>query len=150
MIRKNEWITKLELENFRSKVLQKEKGIEVNNNDNAGERFYQDEENIHKNEATQVNTENLGEEEKTMIQDILDLMNDNSRIELRGFNKIDRSLLAEWSRKINCILKHITTENITDTNILIKAVIVYEGKKIGLKACGSKNKMNRNPGGKEG
>ena len=145
MIRKNEWITKLELESISRKVLQKEKDIEVNNNDNTGERFYQDEENIHENEATQVDTENLGEEEKTMIQDILDLMKDNSRIELRGFNKIDRCVLAEWSRKINCILKHIRTENITDTNILIKAVIVYVGKKIGLKACGSKNKKESEP-----
>ena len=70
MIRKNEWITKLELENISRKVLQKEKDIEVNNNDNAGERFYQDKENIHNNKATQVDTENLGEEEKTMIQDV--------------------------------------------------------------------------------
>ena len=119
--------------------------MEVNNNDNTGERFYQDEENIHEKEATQVDTENLGEEEKTMIQDILDLMKDNSRIELRGFNRIDRYVLAEGSRKINCILKHIRTENITDTNILIKAVIVYVGKRIGLKACGSKNKKEPEP-----
>ena len=70
IIRKNEWITKLELENIRRKVLQKEKDIEVNSNDNIHERFYQDEENTHKNETT---------------QDILDLMKDNSRIELRGF-----------------------------------------------------------------
>ena len=42
----NEWITKLELENIRSKVLQEEKDIEVNNNDNTGERFCQNEENI--------------------------------------------------------------------------------------------------------
>ena len=55
-------------------------------------------------------------------------MKDNSKIELTGFNKIDRSVLAEWSRKINCILEHIKTENITDTNILIKGVIVYVGK----------------------
>ena len=83
MIKKNEWIAKLKLENIRRKVLQKEKDIEVNNNDNTGEQFYQDEDNIHENQATQVDTENLGEEEKTMIQDILDLMKDNSRIELR-------------------------------------------------------------------
>ena len=140
MIRKNEWITKLKLKNIKRKVLQKGKDIEVNNNDNTGKLFHKDEENIHENEATQVDTENLGEEEKTMIQDILDLVKDNSRIELRGFNKIDRRVLAEWSRKINCILKHIRTENITDTNILIKAAIVYVGKKIGLKACGSKKK----------
>ena len=92
------------------------------------------------NQATQVDTEDLGDGEKTMIQDILDLMKDNSRIELRGFKKIDRCELAEWSRKKNRILKHIRPENIEDTNILIKAVIVYVGKKIGLKACRSKNK----------
>ena len=120
MIRKNEWITKLELENIRRKILQKEKDTDVKNNDNTGEQFYPDEENIHENETTQVDNENLGEGEKIMIQDILDLMKDNSRIELRGFNKTD-SVRAEWSRKINHILKHIRIEKITDTNILIKS-----------------------------
>ena len=109
MIRKNDWITKLGLENIRRKVLQKEKDVEVNNNDNTGEWFYQDEENIHENEAIQFYTENLREGEKTMIQDILDLMKGDSRTELRGFSKIDRCVLGEWSRKINFILKHIRT-----------------------------------------
>ena len=40
MIRKNEWIKKQELEKIRTKLLQKEKYIEVNNNDNTGEQFY--------------------------------------------------------------------------------------------------------------
>ena len=75
-----------------------------------------------------------------MIQDILDLMKDNSRMELWGFNRIDRYELAVWSRKINCILKYIRTENITDTNILITVVIAYAGKNICLKACESKTK----------
>ena len=79
MIRKSKWITKLELEN-RRKVLQKEKDVEVNNNDNTSEQL--DEENIHDNKATQVDTANLRGEMKTMIQDILDLMKDNCRIEL--------------------------------------------------------------------
>ena len=60
----------------------------IHNNDNTGERFYQDEGNIHQNEDTQVDTENLGEREITMIQDIWDLIKDNSEIELRGFNKV--------------------------------------------------------------
>ena len=64
MIRKNEWVTKLELESIRRKLLRREKDIEVDNNDNTGYRFYQNEENIHENKATQVHTENLGEEEK--------------------------------------------------------------------------------------
>ena len=57
---------------IRRNILQKEKDIDVNNNNNIGKQFYQDEENIHESETTQVDTENLGEEEKTMIQDIFD------------------------------------------------------------------------------
>ena len=38
----------------------------------------------------------------------------------------------------NRILQHIRTENITDTDVLIKTVIVYVGKNIGFKAWGSK------------
>ena len=105
---------------------------------------WKNEENIFKNEATQVDTEKLGQE-KTMIQDISDLKNDNSGIELGGFNRVDRCVLGEWSRKIHHIKKHIRTENITDTNILIKAVIVYVAKKIGLEACGNKIKKGSEP-----
>ena len=46
-----------------------------------------------------------------------DLVKDNNGLELRGFNKVDRCVLAEWSRKINFILKHIRTEYITSINI---------------------------------
>ena len=84
MIKKNEWITKLELKSISRRLLQKEKDIDINNNDKTGKQFYKDEENIHENEATQVDTENLGDEGKTMIQDILDLMRENTRIELRN------------------------------------------------------------------
>ena len=75
-----------------------EKSIEVNSNDNTGEQFCQDEENIRQNEATQVDTENI--EQITMIQNMLDLMKANSGIELRGFNRVDRCLLVKWSRRI--------------------------------------------------
>ena len=62
------------------KVLQKEKDIEVNNSDNTGERFYQDEEKLHENKATRADTENLGEQQKTIIQDILNLMKDKTTV----------------------------------------------------------------------
>ena len=83
MIRNNKWITKLELESIRRKALKKD--IEVNNYDNTGERFYQYEENICESKATQADTKNLQGEKETMIEDILTLMKDTSRIELRGF-----------------------------------------------------------------
>ena len=60
IIKKNEWITKLGLENIRQEVLpSKEKSIEVNNNGKTDERFYQGEENIHENEAIQVDADKL-------------------------------------------------------------------------------------------
>ena len=52
------------LENLRRKAFQREKNKEVNNNDNTSERFNQDEENIYKNETTQVDAQNLGEERR--------------------------------------------------------------------------------------
>ena len=128
MIRGNEWETKLEIENIGLTVLQEEKDKEINNNDNTGEQFYQDEENIRETKVARDDTEDLGQE-KTTIQAILDLVNDNSEEELTGFNKVDRCVLPDWSRKINRILKHIRTEYIVDTNILIKTLIVYVGKR---------------------
>ena len=128
MIRGNEWETKLEIENIGLTVLQEEKDKEINNNDNTGEQFYQDEENIRETKVARDDTEDLGQE-KTTIQAILDLVNDNSEEELTGFNKVDRCVLSDWSMKINCILKHIRTEYIVDKNILIKTLIVYVGKK---------------------
>ena len=128
MTRRNEWETKLEIENIRLPVLQEEKDKEINNNDNTGEQFYQDEENIRETKVARDDTEDLGQE-KNAIQAILDLMNDNSEEELTGFNKVDRCVLSDWSMKINCILKHIRTEYIVDKNILIKTLIVYVGKK---------------------
>ena len=56
-----------------------------------------------------------------MIYDILDLMKDNSGIELRRFDKLDRCILAECSRKTNLILKHIRTENINKYKYLDKS-----------------------------
>ena len=75
-----------------------------------------------------------------MIQDMLDLIKSNIGIEIRGFNKVNRCVLAAWSMKINRILKQMRTENNTDTSIMIKAAVVFVGKKIDLNACGSKNK----------
>ena len=76
-------------------------------------------------------------------------MRDNSRIELWGFNKIDRYVRTEWSRTINHKLIHIRIEKITDTNSLMKAVIVYVGKRFALKFVEVKIKTKRNPGGKD-
>ena len=56
-----------------------------------------------------------------------------------------RCVRTKWSRKINHILKHIRIEKITDTNILIKLVIIYVGKKTGLQAYESKNKKEKEP-----
>ena len=72
-------------------------------------------------------------------------MKDNSAIEVRGFNKIDRCVIAEWLRKINRILKDIRTGNIADINILTKAIIGYAGTKVGGKDCGSGNKKKLKP-----
>ena len=92
-------ITTFKLAKISSKILHtKKKNFSVELcNDNTGELFYQDEEKIHKNETTQVDTEGCGEKEKTMIQDI----------ELRGFNKTDRLRSTECFSKLEKVYQQM-------------------------------------------
>ena len=46
---------------YERRYFKKKKDIEVDNNDNTCEQFYKNEENVFENEATQLDTEKLGE-----------------------------------------------------------------------------------------
>ena len=47
--------------------------------------------------------------------------------------KVDRNLLKGWTMKVNAFLTEIKSDNITKTNILIRACVIFVGKKVGLK-----------------
>ena len=68
-----------------------------------------------------------------MIKSIIEIAERNLEEEVNGFKKVDRNLLKDWTMKINAILKGIKSENITETNRLIRACAIFVGRKVGLK-----------------
>ncbi|CAH3013807.1 unnamed protein product [Porites evermanni] len=60
------------------------------------------------------------DEERQMIKDILEIMRSGQVLNGAGFKRVDRKVLAEWTKKVNRVVSEIqTTMNITDTNELL-------------------------------
>ena len=79
------------------------------------------------------NVEGRSEEEKIMIKNIIEIAEHNLEEEVNGFKKVDRNLLKDWTIKINAILKGIKSENIAETNGLIRACATFVGRNVALK-----------------
>ena len=79
------------------------------------------------------NVEGKSEDKKIMIKSIIEIDEHNLDEEVNGFKKVDMNLLKDWTMKVNAILKGIKSENITETNRLIRACSVFVGIKVGLK-----------------
>ena len=62
-----------------------------------------------------------------------------------GFKRVDRKVLAEWTRKVNSIrvVSEIQTTNIIDTNKLITATAIYIASQVGLKMGGCEGKRSK-------
>ena len=86
------------------------------------------------------NVEGISEEEKIMIKNIFEIAEHNLDEEVNEFKKTDRNLLRDWTMKVNAILKEFKSNNITETNRLIKTFVIFVGKKVGLKS----NQRRRN------
>ena len=53
--------------------------------------------------------------------------------EVSEFKKVDRNLLKDWTMKVNAIMKDIKSGNFTETNRLVKACVIFVGRKVDLK-----------------
>ena len=81
------------------------------------------------------------DEERQMIKDILEIMRSGQVLNGAGFKRVDRKVLAEWTKKVNRLVSEIqTTMNITDTNKLINATAIYIARQVGLKMGGCEGK----------
>ena len=51
-----------------------------------------------------------------------------------NLKKVDRMKVLEETRRVNNVLKYIKTNNITETNRLLKAVGLYVKERLGMKS----------------
>ena len=156
-IRKNEWLSAVELEMIKRRVnnvteselnLENEPNLEdqviisnENNDDTTIHRVTNEEEFDlvveHSNERT--------EEEKQEIREILSIYKGNEILSFPGLKRIDRKTLSTTTKRINQLIGDIRTVDITQTNRVIYATMVYSARKVGLKPVCDNKKANQEP-----
>ena len=133
----NGWLTEVELEQIQRQLLNEDINAEEGNpimitEDNVTET------EIEVNESDGrlsliVNSEGLDEEEIGMIQNILSIFENESFGGIKPFKKVDRCKLSKLTGKVNKILKYVETNNISETNNLIRAAETYIANELGIK-----------------
>ena len=95
-------------------------------------------------EIEEINERN--KEDRDIIEAIIDILKrEEVNEDIKGFKKVDRKTLNDTTRKVNKVLKDVTTKNITDTNRLIKAASTYIGQMLGLKGKYGKRNNEKEP-----
>ena len=121
-ITKNEWFISIELDEIRRRMTTVDKELEEQDAgciDTEPEQVDVDELNGDFNVQITHN-DPRNDEERQMIKDILEIMRSGQVWNGVGSKRVDRKVLAEWTKKVNRVVSEIqTTMNITDTNKLL-------------------------------
>ena len=134
-IKKNGWLTDIELESIKQRVLREE--ISHGESDLEREEEVESVRNVEQQEDTQTTDqpeetgeesirveryEELSEDEKEIVDRIIEIMKAEEDYRVLPFKKVDRLKINEIIAKVNKLVARIQTDNITDTNKLLKAV----------------------------
>ncbi|XP_063595812.1 uncharacterized protein LOC134772704 [Penaeus indicus] len=141
-IRKNGWLSEVELEAIRRRLVKQ-----------SEEEHQQDEEDI----LSRSNIEEVNEaditievseaaeitpEEQLIIDEVKGLMAQGVTNDNIMFKKVDQKRLSEETLKVNGAIKHLVTADITQTNNLIKAASLWVAKQLGLKTVKKEKKQD--------
>ena len=102
------------------------------NDDDQGEATENECENLVTVLQNNVSLSMQSEEEKITIKNT-EIAENNLDEEVNGFKKVDGNLLKDCTMKVNAILKEIKSDNISENTRLIKACVIYVGRKVDLK-----------------
>ena len=94
-----------------------------------------------------MNVEGRSEEEKIMIKNIIEISEHNLGEGVNGFKKVDFTLefTQRLDNEINAIQKGIKSENITESNRLIRACAIFVGIKVGIKPNQKRGNVLKKP-----
>ena len=154
-IRKNCWLSELELEMIKRSVIEEEEreanndvedGREQVDNDNFvnvdvnSENVVNDvnvEENDQQNGCFVVEDnvlENiLSESQREIVENLRKVCVEKKTAEGISFKKVDKNKLKKEMNRVNQVIRHIETKNITETNELVRAATVWVAEQLGLK-----------------
>ena len=134
MIRKNGWLTELQLADIKKRLM----NISVEKNEDPEIYFGEErlEETVMVSNNGPMASENileLSDHDRELLEEIKSTVENDLDTELQGFKKVDRAVLREHVQNVNRVLGNIVKDNITATNNLVKACAILIGRKLGLK-----------------
>ena len=142
-IRKNEWCTSVELDEIRIRMTIVDEELEEQDAgciDTEPEQVNELSENV----SVQItDNDTMNNEKRQTIKDIVEIMRSGQVWNGVGFKKVDKKVLADWTKKVNRVVSEIQTTNITDTNKLINATAIYIARQVRLKMGGCERKRNQ-------
>ena len=124
VIRTNEWLTEGELEEIRRKNLKRrdgEENQEINDIPVIEERI-QNESRLMEPSVTEICVRvetKITDEERLIIDELKSLMIRNETEEYLPFKKVDQRKLRDVTKKVNAVIRHIETDDVTQTNKLL-------------------------------
>ena len=153
-IRKNGWLSNLELENIRrmidaENVMVNESIENVEENQTEGDmvRTIEGNEQIADDSddllnSMNANVETLDEETQHVVAQLNEILVSGREADGISFKKVDMNILSRTTAKVNRVIELIETKDITQTNNLIKAAGVWVADQLGLKRYEGGNKKD--------
>ena len=142
-IRKNGWLSELELEMIKRNIERGEFNDDTTaivEDDNGNNTLVREDltvleiENDNSNALKLVNDANdMSEEERLIVNELVQIYNSGEKASGITFKKVDYNKIDNEVKKVNNVLKFIETTNMTDSNNLIVASSVWVARKLGLK-----------------
>ena len=148
-IRKNGWLTDMELEGIKRKVLNddiQEGQANVERQDLHLTMYSEESNEVNNIEEKPADDSShweqirqypeLNDDENGIVNRLLEIMSNKEYTEITSFKKIDRWKLNIITQKVNKVCAYIETDNITQTNSLLRAASTLVGERLGLTSRG--------------
>ena len=138
VVRTNEWLTEVELEEIRRKILAPrdgEENQEINDIPVIEERIQNESGPLQPSETEiRVHVETkITDEERLIINELKALMKINKTEEYLPFKKVDQRKLRDVTQEVNAVIRHIETDDVTQTNKLAMPAALWVAKEVGVK-----------------
>ena len=150
-IRKNGWLSELELEMIKRKIederqnengnLENEAQNEIVNeetevrNDQEDDNYQVDDADVIRHDVNEAETNDveIDQEQRQIVEQLKEIMAEGRTTEGIMFKKVDKKTLRCKTEEVNGAIKFMKTSNITQTNSLIRAAGVWVAEQLGLK-----------------
>lgn len=145
-IRKNGWLSEVELEMIRRKIAEEndredvveevrdeEESDVMHVNNDVSDHVVEEAGMDAENETVHNIVEDLTDDQQQIVERLRIIIDEDKTVDGICFKNIDKHRLKVQMNKVNDVIKFVNTNNVTETNRLIRAAAVWTSEQLGLK-----------------